>query len=217
MELMRDFVLAAGGAFGGGFVVLAGEQLLSYFRRPIINTSFDRNKHDAVVITVKTTTTVGAGAAMRQTEKPGTYFRLNVANNGQSTARGCEVAIEKIVRTRPSSYEYKNDPIRLGWSLLGTYSVDLHPTTSRYCDVLVVRDDYFAIAGRGNIPNYLEEDLAQSFNGAEFLITLRVSGDNFPSKALTIVCGWIAGVQNIVAREASDITQTESVPIHPMG
>lgn len=190
-NLIRDFFLAAGGGFGGGLIVLVGDLIIRYFHRPIITMSFDRNKHQATVITVDTTF---AGV-----EGPGTWFRLRVSNVGKGTAKDCEVEIVKLVRIRPTPYTYENDPIGRRWSHIGPFAVDLHAKTSRFCDILAVRNDFFRIGDAA--PNYLEKEVRRSYEGAEFNITLQVSGDNFAPVTRTIICGWEAGVQNIVARE----------------
>jgi hypothetical protein len=102
------------------------------------------------------------------------------------------------ISARPTPYTYENDPIGRPWSHIGGYAKDLHAETSRFCDILCVGNDFFQIFGA---PDYLEKELQKSYEKAEFTITLRVSGDNFTPVTQTIVCGWEAGVQNIVARE----------------
>jgi len=195
-DLLRDFVLAAGGALGGGLIVLLGQEFLSWLRRPVVRLSFDRNQHSAVVISVPT-----GFEGQPETVKLGTYFRLHVANDSRSsTAEGCEVVITRIERVRPTAYVYTNDPTRLGWSMIPVISMNLHPKTARFCDVLFLREDEFRIASQ-EVPNYLENELRSSFRGAEFSISLQVSGDNFTPERLNILCGWDAGAQNIVARE----------------
>jgi hypothetical protein len=188
-DLTRDFLLAAGGAFGGGVAVFIGQEAIARWRRPTLVPSFDTNQHRSVVITVKT----GAGLT--------TYVRLCVFNSGKSTAQGCEVAIEKLVRTRPTRVEYENDPIHLGWSLIATDVTHIQASTLRFCDVFWVRADGFGIASRAP-PNYLMDDLANSFGGAEFEMTLRVSGDNVYPTRQDVVCGWDAGGRNAFARNA---------------
>ena len=98
-DLARDFLIAAGGAFGGGVVVVIGQELVTRWRRPLLVPSFDTNAHSSVVITVNTN------------NGPATYVRLCVFNSGNSTAQECEVAIERLVRTRPTRVVYENDPI----------------------------------------------------------------------------------------------------------
>jgi hypothetical protein len=102
LDLTRDFLIAAGGAFGGAVAVFFGQAFISRWRRPILAPSFDTNKHRSVVITVNT----DKGST--------TYVRLCVFNSGNSTAHGCEVAIERLVRTRPTRVEYENDPTTWG-------------------------------------------------------------------------------------------------------
>jgi hypothetical protein len=123
-----------------------------------------------------------------------------VSNDGNGTAEGCEVSLVRLVRRLPAPYEYENDPISLSWSFIGKFAVDMHAKTSRFCDVLFVRKDFFQICG-GLVPNYLHDDLQRSFEGAQFEITLRVSGDNFAPTTKTVICGWDPDVQNIVAKE----------------
>jgi hypothetical protein len=197
MSVLGDFLIAAGGAIGGGLVVLVGDKLIAHWVRPTVLPSFNRDKHSAVVITVDTQLIERGGEPTAA--QPGTYFRLHVANEGMTTANGCEVTIEKLTRTQPLRYEYKNDPILLGWSFIGKKSTHIHPGTYRFCDILLVRDDYFAIAGE--VPNYLEKELKNSFTGATFEMTLCISGENFATRRIGVTCGWDAGVKNIVAKE----------------
>jgi hypothetical protein len=180
VDLLRDFIFAAGGAFGGGAIVLAGERIIRWFSRPIIKLCFDRNAHKATVITVKTVDVLSV-------VRPGTWFRLRVSNDGNSTAEGCEVSIVKLVRTAPTPYEYENDPISLLWSFIGLPAVNMHAKTARFSDALLVRNDSFRLCGQ--VPNYLHDELEKSFEGAQFEITLRVSGDNFAPIAKTVICG----------------------------
>jgi hypothetical protein len=186
-DLARDFLIAAGGALGGAIAVFIGQEFVARWRRPILVPSFDTNKHRSVVITVNTD------------RGPMTYVRLCVFNSGNSTAQGCEVAIERLVRTRPTRVEYGNDPIHMGWSLIGKDVIHIHARTLRFCDILRVWADGFAITS-GAPPNYLMDTLANSFGGAEFEMTLRISGDNvFPTRQ-DVVCGWDAGGSNAFAR-----------------
>ena len=98
---------------------------------------------------------------------------------------------------------YENDPIPLRWSLLDTDVTNIHPRTLPFCDVFVVSES--ALAGGFGIaseaePNYLADELADSFRGAEFEMRLRVSGGNvFPTRQ-DVVCGWDAGGRNAFAR-----------------
>ena len=78
-------------------------------------------------------------------------------------------------------------------------TVDILGETFGFCDIMVVRDDFFNI--QGVAPNYLGEALQHSFEGAAFQLALRVSGDNFPSKRMKVSCGWERGVKNLVAVE----------------
>ena len=151
-DLARDFLIAAGGALGGAIAVFIGQEAIARWRRPTLVPSFDTNQHRSVVITVKT----GAGLT--------TYVRLCVFNSGNSTAQGCEVAIERLVRTRPTRVVYENDPIPLGWSLLDTDVTHIHARTLRFCDVFVVSAGHFGIGSKAQ-PNYLADELANSFGG----------------------------------------------------
>jgi hypothetical protein len=181
------FPIATGGAFGGAVAVFIGQELVARWRRPRLVPSFDTNEHRSVVITVNT----GKG--------PATYIRLCVFNSGNSTAQGCGVAIEKLVRTRPTRVVYENDPIPLGWSLLDTDMTHIHAHTLRFCDVFAVWADGFRIGAKAQ-PNYLADELANSFDGAEFEMRLRVSGDNvFPTRQ-DVICGWDAAGRNAFAR-----------------
>jgi hypothetical protein len=189
-DLARDFLIATGGAIGGAAAVFIGQELVARWRRPRLVPSFDTNKHRSVVITVNT----GKG--------PATYIRLCVFNSGKSTAQGCEVAIERLVRTRPTRVEYENDPIPLGWSLRDTDVTHIHARTLRFCDVFSIWADDFHIGAKVQ-PNYLADALANSFEGAEFEVRLRVSGGNvFPTRQ-NVVCGWDAGGRNAFARNVS--------------
>jgi hypothetical protein len=191
LDLLRDFALAAGGGFGGGLVVLVGQEIISQWRKPVLIPSVDTNQHRAVVITVR------AGG----TET--TYFRLRVLNGGRSTARGCEVAIERLVRTVPTRVEYENDPISLGWSLIPTNTLDIHAGTARFSDIFRVQADGFQISSPMT-PNYLADDLADSFRaGARFELTLRVSGHNVRPHRTNIVCGWANELRNPFAHQAA--------------
>lgn len=182
-DLTRDFLIATGGAFGGAVAVFIGQELVARWRRPLLVPSFDTNEHRSVVITVNTD------------KGPATYIRLCVFNSGTSTAQGCEVAIERLVRTRPTRVVYENDPIPLGWSLLDTDVTHIHARTLRFCDVFVVSAGHFGIGSKAQ-PNYLADELANSFGGAEFEVRLRVSGGNvFPTRQ-NVVCGWDAGGRN---------------------
>ena len=78
--------------------------------------------------------------------------------------QGCEVAIERLVRTRPTRVVYENDPIPLGWSLLDTDVTHIHARTLRFCDVFVVSAGHFGIGSKAQ-PNYLADELANSFGG----------------------------------------------------
>jgi hypothetical protein len=47
IDLLWDFVLAAGGAFGGGLIVLAGERLIAWWHQPVLVPSVDTTQHRA--------------------------------------------------------------------------------------------------------------------------------------------------------------------------
>jgi hypothetical protein len=189
-NLTRDFLIAAGGALGGAIAVFVGQEFVARWRRPILVLSFDTNKHRSVVITVDTD------------KGPTTYVRLCVFNSGNSTAQGCEVAIERLVRTRPTRVPYENDPIHLGWSLIGLDATHIHARTLRFCDVFWVHAAGFGISSKAP-PDYLSDQLKNSFHGAEFELTLRVSGDNAYPTRQEVVCGWEAGGRNAFARNVS--------------
>ena len=189
-DLLRDFAIAAGGGFGGGLVVLVGQEIITQWRKPVLVPSVDTAQHRSVIITVPE----GPAEA--------TYFRLRVFNGGRSTARGCEVAIERLVRTVPTRVEYENDPITLGWSLIPTSTLDIHARTVRFCDIFEVQVGAFRILSPMT-PNYLADDLAHSFRaGARFELTLRVSGDNVRPRRTDIVCGWANDLRNPFAHHA---------------
>jgi hypothetical protein len=86
--------------------------------------------------------------------------------------------------------------------LIGKDATHIHARTLRFCDILCVWADGFAISSKAP-PNYLIDELEDSFGGAEFELTLRVSGDNvFPTRR-DVVCGWGAGGRNAFARNVT--------------
>ena len=195
IDLLRDFILAAGGGLGGGIggglIVLAGERLIAWRRRPVLVPSADTTRHRAVIIENVTTD-----------RGPATYFRLHVQNDGRETARGCEVAIERLIRTEPTRIEYENDAIPLGWSLIPSNALHIHAHTGRFCDIFRVRAEDFAICSQMT-PNYLANDLVKSCrDGARFELTLRISADNADPTRINIVCGWGHDLRNPFARNS---------------
>ena len=155
-----DLVAAAiGGALGGGVLAVAGQELVRWWRRPVLSIDFSNTSQ--CVLRTRIRLEKGSSETIA---RDAIFLRLRVINRGRSTARDCRVYMTRILRKSfdgtTQSYE-DQDVIPLSWSVRDEQHETLvvPPRINQFVDMVCTRlsDQPCFLRPRARTPKRLNE------------------------------------------------------------